>query len=106
MTGDTWTHDNNWRVSNNCPWAEYNESGVRVARGKQMNTRFNFSLSTIQDEWVRRRAFEQRVSKADIVRGLIDRAMKEDHTMARYEVIEDNAGGLVRDNLHRRRKFS
>jgi len=33
MTGDTWTHDNNWRVSNNCHWAEYNESGVRVAQG-------------------------------------------------------------------------
>ncbi len=40
-----------------------------------MNTRFNFSLSTIQDEWVRRRAFEQRASKADIVRGLLDRAL-------------------------------
>lgn len=59
-----------------------------------MNTRFNFTLSTDQDEWLRQQAFEQRVSKADIVRGLIDRAMKEDHTMARYEVIEDNAGGL------------
>ena len=42
-----------------------------------MDTRFNFTLSTGQDAWLRRKAFEQRVSKADIVRGLIDRAMNE-----------------------------
>lgn len=50
-----------------------------------MNTRFNFALSEAQDDWLRRKAFEQRVSKADIVRGLIDRAMKGEAHQMRIE---------------------
>lgn len=33
MTGDTWTRDSSWRVSNNCHWAEYDEHGTRIAQG-------------------------------------------------------------------------
>ncbi len=59
-----------------------------------MNTRFNFTLSTDQDEWLRRKAFEQRASKADIVRGLIDRAMKgEAHQMRMEDLIQAAEAG-------------
>ena len=45
--------------------------------GQDYTVRFNFALSLAQDAWVRRRAFEAGVSKATIMRGLIDRAMEE-----------------------------
>lgn len=44
---------------------------------QEYTVRFNFALSLAQDAWVRRRAFEAGVSKATIMRGLIDRAMEE-----------------------------
>ena len=66
-----------------------------------MNTRFNFTLSTDQDEWLRQQAFEQRASKADIVRGLLDRAMKGDARQMRVEELIQavDAGRTLRQVL-------
>ncbi len=47
----------------------------RLFVGREYTVRFNFALTPAQDEWIRQQAFEQRASKADIVRGLLDRAL-------------------------------
>lgn len=61
----------------------------RLFVGREYTVRFNFALTPAQDEWIRQQAFEQRVSKADIVRGLIDRAMKgEAHQMRMEDLIQ------------------
>jgi hypothetical protein len=64
----------------------------------------NIQIEDFQHEWIRRQAFERRMSMSDVVREIINKSMEEEskaknresaigHTL-RYEVIEDNAGGL------------
>ena len=64
----------------------------------------NIQIEDFQHEWIRRQAFERRISMADVVREAITKSMEGEskvknresaigHTL-RYEVIEDNAGGL------------
>lgn len=46
---------------------------------QEYTVRFNFALTPAQDEWIRRQAFDAKVSKAVVVRDLIDRARTRDY---------------------------
>ena len=57
----------------------------------------NIQIEDFQHEWIRRQAFERRMSMSDVVREIITKSMKGESSVKKRETIAERIAGLLGD---------